>query len=96
MTKVTIKGTAKNISKLLAGPFYIHTLDSIPASFFKGQGVLYSGRITAVRSLRQLRREQQEDRRIRTKRGIADTGRYGYRLVMISPVDRTRAATDGK
>ena len=28
MAKVTIKGTAKNISKVLAGPFYIHTLDN--------------------------------------------------------------------
>ena len=87
MAKVTIKGSAKNIAKLLGGQrtLYMHTLDGWPASFFKGEGVLFCNRITIASSLRQIRVEQDESQRIRTHKGITGKERYGYKLIVIPP-----------
>lgn len=84
MAKVTIKGKAKNIAKALGSgrTYYLHTLDNMPAAFYKGQGVLFSGRIALASSLRQIRLEQQESRRIRVRKGMLETERYGYRIVV--------------
>lgn len=84
MAKVTIRGKAKNVAKALGAgkSYYLHTLDGWPASFYKGEGVLFSGRIKLATSLRQIQREQQESRRIRVARGMWEQERYGYKIVV--------------
>jgi hypothetical protein len=78
MAKVTIKGKVKNVAKALGSgkTYYLHTLDGWPASFFRGEGILFCSRITLATSLRQIRREQNESRRIRPN----EPERYGYKL----------------
>ena len=90
MAKVTITGKAKNIAKMLGGQrtYYMHILDGWPASFYKGQGVLFSGKITLAHSLNQIRREQAESRRIRLKKGLHEAERYGYKLIVVPPSTR--------
>lgn len=71
----------------MAKNFYMHTLDGRPASFYKGQGVLYTGTVELATSLRQIRAEQRESRAIFARRKMIENVTYGY--VRVVPVDRT-------
>lgn len=63
--------------------YYMHTIDAFPASFYKGQGVLFSSYVVLATSLRQIRSEQAESRRIRVKKGWNDSMNYGYKRVVL-------------
>ena len=67
----------------MAKNYYMHMLDSYPASFYRGQGVLFGVPIVLATSLRQLRREQRESRAIFARKGVAETVKYGYRRVIV-------------
>lgn len=61
---------------------YMHTLDGKPASYYPKDGVCFASRkITLVKSLRQIRREQHRCKTMRT--GHDNAFKYDYVTVRI-------------
>lgn len=96
MAKITIKGKGANLTKILFGPFYMHTLDGRPAFYSaRNQQVCFMnsyGKASQLcRSLEELRKQQKASEAWRKAKGLDTTWDMGYRRVSLPPIIGTRA-----
>ena len=64
---------------------YMHTLDGFPAGY-DGWHICYWHRLVPlVKSLKQIRSEQQASKDWRRNKGYPDSAKYGYVTVRLSP-----------